>query len=256
MMTPDLLESSSIVRRLLDPSELGTREYWDSAYTRELQNYEDDASDEGTIWFDENGAEAAILKQLDQLATQGHLCKTNTATASASRFLDLGTGNGHLLFALREEDDNDEVWQGELVGVDYSDTSVQLARRIAAQKEVSGVRFEQWDLLQETAPPAWLKDGFDVVLDKGTFDAISLMSRDEGQEHACDIYRNRVAALVKPGYFLSITSCNWTKRELLEWLAPEGGELEFFAEAKYPTFTFGGQTGQTIVTLVLRRKLK
>jgi len=72
--------------------------------------------------------------------------------------------------------------------------------------------------------------------------------------HPCDIYREKVVPLIKPGCFLFITSCNWTKDELLDWLAPQDGQLSYYSEAKYPTFTFGGQTGQTIVTLVLRKK--
>lgn len=183
------------------------------------------------------------------------------------RFLDLGTGNGHMLFALREdEDDNGIRWTGEMVGVDYSPASVQLARQVNTQRlqtlneeraedepvDLARIVFEQWDLLSE-APGAWLGDGFDVVLDKGTFDAISLMPHSGNSPHPCEIYREKATALIKPGSFLFITSCNWTKEELLDWLACEGSRLAFYDEAKYPTFTFGGQTGQSVVTVVFRR---
>jgi len=208
------------------------------------------------VWFSESGAEEAILKQLDALEEEGLLTRSADSHSgkALSRFLDLGTGNGHLLFSLREEDEEGSRWEGEMVGVDYSETSVQLARSIDDQKEANSVRFELWDLLSDQ-PGDWLEDGFDVVLDKGTFDAISLMPRSEGLPHACGTYRQRVAPLIKPEHFLVITSCNWTKDELLDWLAPKGGELQYHSEAKYPTFTFGGQTGQSIVTLVLRRSL-
>ena len=178
--------------------------------------------------------------------------RTEEPERAPSRFVDLGTGNGHLLFALREEDDEDRCWEGELVGVDYSETSVQLARRIALQREVESVRFERWDLLSD-GPGSWLENGFDVALDKGTFDAISLMPHTESTPHPCEIYRDRITPLITHGGFLVITSCNWTKDELLGWLAPQGGELQYHSEAKYPTYTFGGQTGQSIVTLALRR---
>ncbi|KAK4554933.1 Protein-lysine N-methyltransferase efm4 [Recurvomyces mirabilis] len=247
-------------RRLLDPSELGTKEYWDSAYTRELHNHEEDADDEGTIWFSESNAEDAILDQLNRLEEEGLLVRDaspesnkSNAKSAASRFLDLGTGNGHLLFTLREEEDDGNSWRGELVGIDYSSTSIELARRVAEQKQLPDITFERWDLLEDEAGD-WLQTGFDVVLDKGTFDAISLMPHAGGARHPCDIYREKVTPLIKPGGFLFITSCNWTKQELLSWLAPEGGELGYYVEAKYPTFTFGGKTGQTIVTLVLRRE--
>jgi len=194
------------------------------------------------------------LKQLDALEDEGLLTKSQDSQSkrAPSSFLDLGTGNGHLLFSLREEDEEGKCWEGEMVGVDYSETSVQLARGIDGQKDAKSVRFELWDLLSEQ-PGDWLRDGFDVVLDKGTFDAISLMPRVEGSPHPCELYREKVAPLIKPEHFLVITSCNWTKDELLAWLAPKHGELQYYSEAKYPTFTFGGQTGQSIVTLVLRK---
>ncbi|TKA68930.1 hypothetical protein B0A55_08474 [Friedmanniomyces simplex] len=252
-------------RKLLDPSELGTKEYWDAAYTRELTNFDEDADDEGTVWFSESNAEEAILAQLNRLEEEGLLRRDNGPASSASRedvrqspasrFLDLGTGNGHLLFALRDDDGEGNGWSGEMIGVDYSESSTQLARRIATEREVESgtLRFEHWDLLAEPPQADWLQDGFDVVLDKGTFDAVSLMPYAEGSRHPCDVYRAKVEPLIKPGCFLSITSCNWTKDELLDWLAPADGRLRYYAEAKYPTFTFGGQTGQSIVTLTLRR---
>ena len=234
---------------------------WDEAYTRELRNHEEDADDEGTVWFSESSAEEAILTQLAALEEDGLLRRggddddgaADGGESEPARFLDLGTGNGHLLFALREEDEDGQCWHGDLVGVDYSETSVQLARRIASQKGIEACRFERWDLLADP-PGNWLGERFDVVLDKGTFDAISLMAANADGLHPCDVYRQNVVPLVKAGCFLSITSCNWTKDELIEWLAPDGGELSYYGEAKYPTFTFGGQTGQTIVTLTLRKK--
>ncbi|KAF2763911.1 S-adenosyl-L-methionine-dependent methyltransferase [Teratosphaeria nubilosa] len=250
--------SDGVSRRLLTPSELGTKEYWDQAYSRELHNHQEDADDEGTVWFSESGAEEAMLAQLNALNEDGLLCRhesretDDAKSGPASRFLDLGTGNGHLLFALREEDDDGNSWGGEMIGVDYSETSIQLAKQIAAQKDAEHIDFEQWDLLAEPPGP-WLKDGFDVALDKGTFDAISLMSSSAEARHPCETYREKVVPLIKPGGFLCITSCNWTKGELLDWLAPGAGALVFHSEAKYPTFTFGGQTGQSIVTLVFRK---
>lgn len=197
------------------------------------------------------------MKLLDELEEDGHIRR---AGEGASSFLDLGTGNGHMLFTLRggEEGDGEEGWEGAMVGVDYSRASVELARKVAVQRGLQGepVRFEEWDLLEQE-PGSWAGEGgFGVVLDKGTFDAISLMPQAEGAAHSCETYRRKVEPLVGAGGFLVVTSCNWTKEELLSWLAPEGGEneMEFFCDAKYPSFTFGGQTGQSIVTVAFRRK--
>ena len=234
-----------------------------------MRSWEEDADDEGTVWFSESNAEEAILDQLSrleesQLLQRGvradeaeddvgdHQGSPATVEILVPKFLDLGTGNGHLLFALREPDDEGRNWIGEMVGVDYSETSVQLARRIATQKQLSDIRFEHWDLLHDM-PGDWLGAGFDVVLDKGTFDAISLMPHDGDARHPCEVYHEKVVPLIKPLHFLCITSCNWTKSEVLDWLAPPGSELSYFSEAKYPSFTFGGHTGQSIVTLVLQK---
>lgn len=216
------------------------------------------------MWFSESKAEETVLKHLAKLHEKGLLNRSHSLhdtelDTHPSRFLDLGTGNGHMLFELREPDDEGQRWEGDLVGVDYSEASVQLARRIAEQKhdepqgDVVQLHFERWDLLQES-PGDWLAEGFDVVLDKGTFDAISLMEHDGTSDHPCEIYRAKVAPLIKPNGFLFVTSCNWTRQELLQWLVAGDSYLLYFDEAKYPTFTFGGQTGQTMVTIILRKK--
>lgn len=223
---------------------------WDDAYERELHNHTEDAEDQGTVWFSESNAEDTILDQLSRLEEDGLLVRT---LERASRFVDLGTGNGHLLFALRDGADDGNTWDGELVGVDYSETSIRLARSIAEQRGSDLVAFETWNLLSDH-PGAWLKDGFDMALDKGTFDAISLMTPTEGAPHPCETYREKVVPLIKPGYFLMLTSCNWTKEELLEWFVTTDGELSFHSEAKYPTFTFGGRTGQSIVTIIFQKR--
>jgi len=55
-----------------------------------------------------------------------------------------------------------------------------------------------------------------VVLDKGTYDAISLMPGDSlGARHR---YLDTVKSLVTPGGLFSITSCNWTKEQLMDFL--------------------------------------
>lgn len=247
---------------------------WDEAYRRELTNNAQDASDEGTIWFDDSGAEEKVIERLDALEEEALLHKEDekdqdepdTDVVPASRILDLGTGNGHMLFSLVHEG-----WMGELVGVDYSEPSVHLARQIAQQKFAPSedgddddaddndraappLRFEQWDLLNEQ-PGDWLGDGFDAVLDKGTFDAISLSSDTDARgRRICEFYREKVAPLIRPGKFFIITSCNWTKEELLNWFVADDGLLDFFDEARYPTFTFAGQSGQSVCTLIFRRR--
>lgn len=227
----------------LDPSALGQKSYWDSAYTSELTNFSSNAADEGTIWFSDAGAEERMLSFLEDLSDEGAVQK------DSARFLDLGTGNGHLLFALREDE-----WEGEMVGVDYSSQSVKLAEEIKKAKGegYEDLGFEEWDILSQE-PGEWRgEEGFDVVLDKGTFDAICLSQDTDAQgRRICEGYRERVEPLVKTGGRFLITSCNWTEEELKEWF--DGGEFKFEGKVKYPSFTFGGKTGSSVVTLCFQR---
>ncbi|KAI1781504.1 putative S-adenosylmethionine-dependent methyltransferase of the seven beta-strand family [Hypoxylon cercidicola] len=251
----------------LEPSELGTREYWDNLYTTELTNHAHDPSDTGTVWFDDSDAEAKVIEYLDDVAPSAGL---PTATAS---FLDLGTGNGSLLFGLR-----DAGWRGRMLGVDYSLRSVELARRIARSRSRSAapegeaepdVEFLEHDILR--APASALlagaqSTGWDVVLDKGTFDAVSLSSETDpahGGRRVGESYRARILPLVRDGGFFLVTSCNWTEEELRGWFG--GGKDDeddeqtrrwSFVEVgkvEYPSFSFGGVKGQTISSLCFRK---
>jgi len=162
-----------------------------------------------------------------------------------------------MLFLLWEE----AGFRGKMVGVDYSAQSVRLARNIAEQKGLGEeVLFERWDVMkQEPGPWAPRQDGgegeegFGAVLDKGTFDAISLSEEvDGGGRRVCEGYRGRVEGLVRRGGYLLVTSCNWTEEELRGWF--EDGELEFFGKIRYPSFAFGGRMGQSISSVCFRRK--
>lgn len=255
----------------LKPSELGQKSYWDAAYTTEQRNFATNAADEGTIWFSDAGAEERMLLFLEDLA-DSHSHDEDEGGAlnmSETSFLDLGTGNGHLLFALREEG-----WWGRMVGVDYSAQSVRLASAIRdakakAEAEASSdpsslspsstthfdkIAFYEWDILTQPPDAVWLVDGggFDVVLDKGTFDAICLsQDTDARGRRICEAYREKVEPLVKRGGRFLITSCNWTEEELRGWFG--GGELVFEGKVKYPSFRFGGKTGSSVVTLCFKR---
>lgn len=199
---------------------------------------------------------------LEDLAEEGELVKGDEDeeenNANATRFLDLGTGNGHLLFSLREDG-----WNGALVGVDYSAQSIRLASEILASKPPAfraAISFHEVDILapiSASAPPEWLgDDGFDVVLDKGTFDAISLSDEtDASGRRIVEGYRESVERVVKSGGRFLITSCNWTEEELRAWVVEaEGSQFVLEGKVKYPSFTFGGKTGSSVCTLCFRRR--
>uniref|UniRef100_A0A2K5LJJ5 EEF1A lysine methyltransferase 2 n=1 Tax=Cercocebus atys TaxID=9531 RepID=A0A2K5LJJ5_CERAT len=80
--------------------------------------------------------------------------------------------------------------------------------------------------------------GFHICIDKGTFDAISL-NPDNAIEKRKQYVKSLSRVLKVKGFFL-ITSCNWTKEELLNEFS-EGFEL--FEELPTPKFSFGGRSG-------------
>lgn len=259
---------------------------WDKLYEKELSNHADNPADEGTVWFDDSDAEAKMVQFLDE-----HAQSDFGLDRAAAAVLDLGCGNGSLLFALR-----DEGWRGRLLGVDYSERSVELARAVGVsrreeeeddddnddEEEEEGetaVEFKVWDVLggslddvRATATTDSNTDtntntsttgsggSWDLVLDKGTFDAISLSGeRDAQGRRICEGYGERVLQLLRAGGIFLVTSCNWTEAELREWFvdktrATEAGErLRLAGRVEYPSFSFGGVKGQTISTLCFEK---
>ncbi|KFW87970.1 Methyltransferase-like 10, partial [Phalacrocorax carbo] len=116
-----------------------------------------------------------------------------------------------------------------LTGIDYSPSAIQLSEKVREKEGMSNIKLKVEDFL---APSAELS-GFEICIDKGTFDAISL-NPDNAEE----------------GFFL-ITSCNWTKEELLNEFR-EG--FEILEELPTPKFCFGGRIGNSVTALVFQRK--
>lgn len=182
--------------------------------------------------------------------------------------LDLGAGNGSFLFQLALEGQ----YHGKMVGVDYSQQSVDLARRIWKRyttdsslrtDDQADIKFERLDLLTDDIHhQTWCpSDGFDLVHDKGTFDAISLSAEtfqaaDGTERRVFEQYPSKVAAMVKEGGYLLVTSCNWTEDEVVRWFTQVGGmqrTLQIFGRVKYPVYEFGGQQGQGVASVCFRK---
>jgi SAM-dependent methyltransferase len=156
--------------------------------------------------------------------------------------MECGSGNGTLLLSFL-------TWPGptpqpfHLTGLDYSAGAVQLgasveaARRAAIEEEDEDVLDEddvanpatcEWrvaDLLRDEIGETW-----DLVMDKGTFDALALSQEaveEKGGRLPSRVYPEQVAKLVKPGGFFLITSCNFTEEEVKRRFAVPGlGELQ------------------------------
>lgn len=219
-----------------------------------------------------------MIQFLAELDDEGNL--------DARNILDLGCGNGSLLRAVREDIFADGVADADtelrLLGVDYSEASVSLARSVVGEEagddseadaDEVPITFTVWDMLQGSASDL-VQDGqsaacWDLVLDKGTFDAISLgnsTSEEAADGPSVEVqYRAQVLNLLRPGGRFLITSCNWTETELCAWMEDEeereratqngGAWLVKAGRVAYPSFQFGGVQGQTVCTVCFEKRI-
>lgn len=161
-----------------------------------------------------------------------------------------------------------------MVGVDYSKASIQLAQELGNNQDgCQDIKFDVMDIIKDDIRKRewWLDDGFDLVLDKGTFDAISLSDEasapagshppqpDQALTRAHALYPSRTLSMVKPGGFLLVTSCNWTQEELIYWFTNEKSGstcgISVWKTIKYPKFEYGGHVGQAVCTVCFRKDL-
>ncbi|CAG5116985.1 unnamed protein product, partial [Candidula unifasciata] len=206
---------------------------WEDTYSRELKVFQD-VGDTGEIWFGEEVQDRIVrwVTKRSQLPV-------------TSRILDIGCGNGMLLLALRSEGFTD------LTGVDYSEGAVSLSRSIAQKEGVTDIQFEVCDVLLPSSVAGLCRNGhFDVCLDKGTYDAISLHDAESSTDRVK--YGQNVQSLLSEQGLLIITSCNWTKEQLEQNFQ---ADFETVCEIPAPRYTFGGKIGQTVTTLVLKKRL-
>ncbi|XP_043453742.1 EEF1A lysine methyltransferase 2 isoform X1 [Prionailurus bengalensis] len=207
------------------PSALGTREHWDAVYERELQTFQE-YGDTGEIWFGEESMNRLI-----------RWMQKREIPLDAS-VLDIGTGNGVFLVELAK------FGFSNITGIDYSPSAIQLSGSIIDKEGLSNIKLKVEDFLHLSTELS----GFHICVDKGTFDAISL-NPDSAIEKRKQYVKSLSRVLNVKGFFL-ITSCNWTKEELLNEFS-EGFEL--FEELPTPTFSFGGRSGNSVTALVFQK---
>jgi 2-polyprenyl-3-methyl-5-hydroxy-6-metoxy-1,4-benzoquinol methylase len=204
-------------------SPLGTKDYWDQIYERESKEFQQ-TGDIGEVWFGEEP-----LNKMVNWIQKNYPCFN-------SRILDIGCGNGNILLELDE--------YNNLFGIDYSEHSICLAKRIQETRSLNNISYSVCDILDPNQTK--LLGEFDLICDKGTLDAIIL-----GKSDAYLDYQRNISSLLKCNGKFIITSCNWTENELVGMLKDS---FVLFSKIPYKVIRFGGKTGQTVTTLIFSKR--
>lgn len=228
----------------LNASKLGTKKYWDDFYNLEKSNYSENPEDSGECWFSDSGAEEKMVDFLVQEEEEG---QGESLISLDCQMCDLGTGNGRLLFSIREAG-----FTGVLTGLDYSQPAVEFSAKIAEQEEVEEVVFEHADFLGDADKWSTGSRQWDVVLDKGTLDAIALSDIDYDGNTGVQKYPLVVQHMVKSGGIVLVTSCNFTPEELVKIMTTNTC-LKRWKDIKYPSFRFGGTDGSTVCSIAFKK---
>lgn len=222
------------------PSKLGTKDHWDKVYENELVNFVE-IGDEGEIWF----GQESVDKMVDWALA-------HVPPSAGKSILEIGSGNGTLLVALAEAG----YPTSHLSGIDYSSDAVKLSKAVATSRGTQGITFAECDFLSEDPPRLVLEDdadGWDVMMDKGTFDAIALAPPGDDGKPLIEGYPSRVSQLLRSGGYFLITSCNFTEEELkARFITPATG-LAYHSSIKYPVFSFGGQRGSSYASVAFQK---
>ncbi|ETN64596.1 hypothetical protein AND_003655 [Anopheles darlingi] len=214
----------------LEGSELGTKDYWESSYSREINNYRDHG-DVGEVWFDEDSQNRIIT----------WLARLEDEIRAEDAIIDLGCGNGMMLIELAREG------YSNLTGIDYSPKAIELAKAICRDQDLS-IEYRVVDLMSESETTALGQ--FKVVHDKGTYDAISLHPEDSKTMRG--LYIASVHRLLRDDGIFVLTSCNWTESELVKSFE-ESFNLRTVIPT--PTFKFGGKVGSVVTSIVFTKKI-
>lgn len=163
----------------------------------------------------------------------------NVPIHSNPSILEVGSGNGTLLFALHEVGYSAK----RICGVDYSEDAIELAQAISRTKGegATDITFGVCDFLKDYPPPYGDSPDvlecvgiWDLIFDKGTFDAMVLSGRDKSGHAEWERYPSRITQALGPGGYLLITcmgsyvslefstcltlflslACNFTEEEL------------------------------------------
>ena len=206
-------------------SVLGTKQYWDDLYQKEIDQFKSNSELQGEIWFGENVQQKVLSYILSNF--------DNTSSV-----IDLGCGNCEFLIGLHQEGFT------KLVGLDYSLQSLKFTQEKLNKKGIDGVIELIEADLNSTISENLKEKNYLIIHDKGTFDAFMLHEQNDYKN-----YLNFVLNLTNIKSTFIITSCNFNKDELLTFFNNE--KIKLIKELEYKKFGFGGSTGQLVTTLVM-----
>ena len=190
--------------------ELSKQSYWESVYDNDMRVM-NDTGDVGEIWFGEHVHDIMVATAVRYNRHNG-------------RCIDLGCGNGAISEALRHENI-------ECDGVDFSPSAIALARKAFPNGHYFVQDLLEWQVIRT----------YDIVLDKGTLDAIYLSDN----EADVDCYLRTVTRLLSNNGHFIITSCNLTETELIDMVP-----LNHCETYPHPKIEFMGHSGSKVTTCV------
>ena len=160
-------------------------------------------------WYEVTSERLRIyFERISQSFLYDHRCINEQLDLSKTdKIIDVGCGNGWTLVELAEKGFTN------VTGVDYSQKAIDLATEVLRDSKVdlNKIKLMVCDILDDEKYP--LPTDFKLVHDKGTYDAISLSPQDP-QGQRTKYIKNVCRILVRGGYLI-ISSCNWTKDELI-----------------------------------------
>ncbi|WVQ93586.1 hypothetical protein IAU59_000661 [Kwoniella sp. CBS 9459] len=273
----------------LPPSKLGTKDHWDSVYEREVRVY-NDVGDEGEVWFGESSvskmrkwAQRHIKPKADGSPVRIMEAGSGNGTLLLSFLTSPAPGPGSSASPPKYH----------LTGIDYCESATTLARSIEQSRreslpsEIKNPESDSDDsdydseeedddedaaggrgkgLIMNDVECSWRTadllrsdlggEKWDLVLDKGTYDALCLSNEgieEEAGRLPSQFYPEKIARLVEDGGFFLITSCNFTEEEIKTRYTKDGLAFEFHSSVPHPSFSFGGKTGTTVCTVAFKK---
>lgn len=135
-----------------------------------------------------------------------------------------------------------------LTGIDYAENAIQLAKQIASDQDMN-IDYKVIDLLDRNDIESKIgRKLYDIVHDKGTYDAISLHPENPAEKRST--YIQHLFNLTANDGLLILTSCNWTEDELCKSF---NGKFSKYKSIPTPTFKFGGSVGSVVTQIVFKK---